>query len=269
MSAPGPVDEIMPAVERTYRALVHLIFAEADRRGEITRLDAATGFLVRLAGREFVFTAKHNLEGETPRSTGLGFPRELTVGVQIGIGVRGFLRGASEVDVAIVELDPAHQVLWRSAQPFEAHELGAVAEARSARALCLCGFPVAEVRRKPGVPGFQELHEVLATMQLVDEVPGYRSAQEPPEGRGIHVRYGGQAYDHRLGAWRDVSAPHGISGGPLIAIASDAAVRVLGCARSIENGVEWCEPVSEWLRLLSEHEDAQVAIAARRALEPV
>jgi hypothetical protein len=266
-----PIADLIPHVERIYRALVHLHFAEADASTRnITRYDAGTGFLVNLGSREFVFTAKHNLDGETPATTGVQIPRELTIPLHFGQGVRRFFRAEGDVDAAVVELDPAERVLWQSAQPFERHELGALAESRIARALCLCGFPVAERLAQPGLPGMDLVQQFRATMQLVDEVPDYKSTHEPPEGRGIHVRYGGQAYDHTRKEWRTVPPPQGISGGPLVAIGNNS-VRVLAVARSIENGVEWCEPAIECTRLLLDHDDPLVAaeaLAVVRAASP-
>src|SRR5260370_740288 len=83
---------------------------------EVTRYEAATGFLVKLGGRAFVFTAKHNLRSdvtlkdETPRTTGVAFPRTLTIPVHIGEGVRRFFRGEADVDAAVIELDPNQSV---------------------------------------------------------------------------------------------------------------------------------------------------------------
>jgi hypothetical protein len=261
-------DAMVPQVERIYQGLVHLQFAEADRATrQLTRYDAATGFLVNLGGRAFVFTAKHNLENETPRTMGVAFPRLLTIGVRIGEGVRRIFRTETDVDAAVLELDPGHGALWKSAKPFERREFGTLEEPRSTSALCLCGFPAAETKPQTGfpVPGPQYAH--LATMLLVDEVPGRRSSFEPSEGRGIHVRYGGRAYDHTLKIWREVAAPKGISGGPLVAINSEG-VRVLGVARSIEDGAEWCEPAIECARLLVQHEDPAVAAEALALVTP-
>lgn len=261
-----PVDELIPQVERIYRALVHLQFVETDpATRRVVRYEAATGFLVRLGGCEFVFTAKHNLDGETPSTTGLQIPRELTIPVHVGQGVGLFLRAEGDEDAAVVELNPDERWLWQSAVPFEHHELGAVAEARAARALCLSGFPVAQRRTQPGPPGMDSVQQFQAAMQLVDEVPEHRPTHGPPEGRGIYVRYGGRAYDHTLKAWRDVPSPKGMSGGPLVAI-GDNGVRVLGIARSIENDVEWCEPAIECARLLVRHRVPEVAAEASAVL---
>lgn len=264
-----PIDALVPHVERIYRALAHLHFADADpATGKLARYEAATGFLVKLGGRTFVFTAKHNLRSdvtlrdETPRTTGVAFPRALTIPVHIGEGVRRFVRAAADVDAAVIELDPNHSVLWQSSEPFERTELGTLAEPRSGDVLCLCGFPTAETQKRPGVPGMELQYEHLATMVLVSELPGRRSAHEPSEGRGIHVRYEGRSFDYGLKRWQDIAHPRGMSGGPLVAIGG-VAVRVLGIARSIEDGAEWCEPVVECVRLLVEHEDPAVAAEAR------
>jgi hypothetical protein len=227
----------------------------------MVRLETATGFLVKLGGRAFVFTAKHNLDNETPRSTAIQIPRSLTIRVRFGEGILRFFRAEGDIDAAIVELDPRQSVFWQSAQPFGRHELGSLAEPRSTSVLCLSGFPVAEMRAQSGVPDMDRLHEFRATMLLVSEVPGHRSTHEPSEGRGIHVRYDGESYDYNLKAWRDVSPPKGISGGPLVAI-QNGNVRVLGLARSIENETEWCEPVVECARLLLQHQDPAVAADA-------
>ena len=263
-----PIDALVPQVERVYRALAHLHFADADRdTGKLVRYDTATGFLVRLGGRAFVFTAKHNLqknefEEETVRSTGVAFPRELTIPVHIGEGVRRFFRAGSDVDAAVIELDPSQTVLWQSSEPFERRELGTLTEPRSGDVLCLCGFPTAETQERPGVPGMELQYEHLATMVLVSDLPGRRSTYEPSEGRGIHVRYEGRSFDYKLKRWQEIAHPRGMSGGPLVAIGG-GCVRVLGIARSIENGAEWCEPVVECARLLVQHEDPAFADEAR------
>jgi len=267
-----PSDETIPTpavgehvprqVERIYRALVHLNFAEADpSTRQIVRYEAATGFLVQLGGRDFVFTAKHNVEGETPASTGVQIPRELTIPVRVGQGVSRFILAEGDVDVAVIELDPRERVLWQSALPFGVEDFGGLMQPRDGAVLCLCGFPVAERQARRGVPGMDMMFQFRAIMQLVDEIPGRRSTHEPPEGRGIHVRYGGTGYDYSLKAWREVSPPLGFSGGPLLALRDDSA-HVLALARSIENGAEWCEPAVECARLLLRHVSPEVAADA-------
>jgi hypothetical protein len=269
----APFAELIPHVERIHRALAHLHFAEGVRQDgatRITRYETATGFLVRLGGRDFVYTAKHNLEGETASSVGVQIPRTLVVPCRIPQGAHKLLHAEGDIDAAVIELDPRMRGLWQSAQPFEGQELGLISEANSARTLCLAGFPVAAAKIDGAVPGMDLMGAFGAVMLLVRQAVGHRSDREPSEGRGIHVHYGGSAYNHGLKRWVQTSPPKGISGGPLAAIGNEG-VRVLGLARSIDDNVEWCEPAIECTRLLMQHEDAKVAAEAgaiiRRAAE--
>jgi hypothetical protein len=65
-------------VSASIARLTHLHFAEGNPvTGKLSRYDAATGTLVRLGGRGFVFTAWLYLDGERRISKGSEAPRAL------------------------------------------------------------------------------------------------------------------------------------------------------------------------------------------------
>jgi hypothetical protein len=96
---------------------------------------------------------------------------------------------------------------------------------------------------------------------------GRRAANEPAAVRGHHVFLSKNSTE-RDGSKFETFASFGMSGGPLL-LPGDAPL-LIGLVRSrepFEDGYDqWCEPVVEAIRLLTEHGNAAVADAARRII---
>jgi hypothetical protein len=268
------------ALERIKRAVV-AILTESDGQG----LDGGTGVLVRVGGREFVFTAGHNIwdkdRGALSEKIALGqLPRTVSSDIKPGDGSAGrvFVAPARpskypDPDVAVIETTEKTTLLSDRA-PYAEDELGTTSPLRVPH-LALAGFPTALVdvgekvdlgRLGRHTPlDFNLLSMVVPV--LVDRV----AREEPPKGRGVHVFVPGRVNDPDGSNERVAPHPRGVSGGPLVL--PDSNGTLIGLARSREDYPggdghdEWCEPVAEAVRLLLEHDSPDVRAAARRVLD--
>jgi hypothetical protein len=262
--------------ERVRRALVAVLIEE-----EPGKLENGSGVLVRLAGIEFVLTAGHNVWHRArgaPMTLAVGqLPRHVVVFIKPGDGSVQRVRvptgtsGWPEPDVAVIELSP-RALLQTDRKPFEEAEIGFFASDSPPRRLVLGGFPseLVDVDATPLVQGVvrKPKLDLFAVTTVAHSMSGRRAEHEPPMGRGVHI-FLSRSVTSREGGTAPNHSSEGMSGGPLVA--PDENGLLVGLARSresFEDGHDqWCEPVAEAVRILTEHEHADVAAAARRIVE--
>lgn len=235
-----------------------------------------SGVLVRLGGVEFVLTAAHNLWDDDADtwvddiriSSALPGPEVVPQTPARSFSPLPDSRGKLEPDVAVLELrDPSK--LRSDREPFEEEDIGFLPSSAPARALILAGVPAASAKvldRLTTEQGDERLKVSLTTLALhVFSIPDRRAAHEPPEGRGVHVFVGRHSAPDDQGVVHAVPDLKGMSGGPLML----GRGTLVGLARSkspFEDGDdEWCEPVVEAIRALTNYgQSTDVALAARR-----
>jgi hypothetical protein len=266
-----------PVIDRVNRSIV--IVLRDGTGGESWRV--GTGVLVRLGGREFVFTAAHNVwDGQQTVPVAIATPignlnRSLTLKPE---RMRTLLpegrdwEGSVEPDVAVIEpTDSA--VLSPRREPFDEETIGFLKTDGPSERLLLSGFPFDRIidhglHYVVGVGPARPIDPKPYTFD-VPSLPRTRASHEPTEGRGLHVFVPKMGKDW-LGR---VPFPgvSGMSGGPLCRRSGGGVL--VGLARSREDHgegtSEWCEPVVEAIRLLVRHDDPAVALAARRILDRV
>jgi len=252
--------------ERTRSATIGIV-TEGD---EEQPFYVASGVLVRLGGVEFALTAAHNV-WDAKRDPGREVIAFAMMQVPAGIALLSTLgrtagpvhvhrveQGeAPEPDVAVVELlDTTYLLPGR--KPFEEHEIRFCAHDQPPGPFVLCGFPRGRATLLPDlvIDGVTRRQLDLTRIPLVvRSLPRERFRQEPPSGRGLHV-------------FLDPGFPssEGMSGGPLVLPDKDGMLVGLARGRAPHGDGydEWCEPVVEAVRPLTEHRNPEVAAAARR-----
>ena len=268
---PAPPDDI---AERIDASIVHM-FMPGDSEQPFY---VGTGTLLRVGGFELVATAAHNLVDDSTKSfcdlnaiTICRLPSNLVLPLTIGKGAtpsiaRRHVPGPPNADgdiwpdVAVLELTK-DAILRTARQPFEEDELSTF-DSIEQRVAWIGGFPVACAEGEMPAYGF------TPRLVLVVTIPGARHSQEPPGGRGIHVRYGGTGYNHTRQLDEPIPRPHGISGGPLAVGGNLGRVHLVGLAARYNERAEdeWCEPVVEAVRLLVDHENVEIREGARCVL---
>ena len=236
------------------------------------RLDIGTGVLVTVGGKDFVFSAGHNLEDcrdkNDIRLFFPGYDRVLQATHGGGQGIVNY-RWAREPDVGFIELCPDDKLLWARRTPVRLDDLTTAKDVRPDEQLVLVGFPAEDTTTAEGLR--KDRQDVALSTKgicigaILDPV---HSPHEPLAGRGIHVRLHGEFFDSVTGENVKLPRPEGISGGPLVAV-SAGGVRLLGLARSAhgdDERYEWCEPAYEAARMLLEHENDDVREDVRRVL---
>ena len=260
------------AVQRAQGSIVCLYLN--DRGDHEDAWATASGVLARIGSRTFVLTAGHNLAGLQPRDVFLMFPRQKIVLPWSGGRCITRLFANEEPDVGVIELNEADRGYWGHMVALHETDFGGEAGAEAGEVMLLLGFPSARTHvekmkeaEDPRSPHFFA-SAGFAVRARLDE--GVRSPFEPPGGRGFHVVYHGATFfDPDTGRPAPLPPPNGLSGGPLVVV-SETKVRLLGLARSKhgeDEQFEWCEPASEAVRLLLEHDDPVVRSAAGRILQ--
>jgi hypothetical protein len=283
------------AFDRSKRSVVGLII-ESDEDEQPFYL--GSGVVVRLGGRDFILTAGHNVW-----STGLGRPAKIAVGrppdglstlIHPGDGSAGavyhptpaFAHKDPEPDVAVVEPTDT-TILPRPLEPFGEDEIVFFDTNRtvpvskteaSGRQLVVTGFPVRFASFGPGLaidPRVGTRGDIGATLvsMAAFTIPAPARKEhpfpaEPTAGRGVHV-YFSRRMEDQAGNITRLESPAGFSGGPLVFPEGDGLL--VGLARGaidhLDGWDEWCEPAAEAVRLLVDHREPEVAVAARRVWE--
>lgn len=257
-----------------------------------------SGVVVRLAGRNFILTAAHNVwskvHGRRAQIAVGRPPDNIITLIRPGDGSAGVIYhpvpGSSheypEPDVAVIE-PTERTILPAPLEPFGEEEIVYLdpnrtetlseTEVRGCE-LVATGFPVRFASYGPGLAlggkaGTRgELGANLVSMRAFT-IPSFARKEhpfpkEPPAGRGIHVHLSRKMEDAE-GKSVTLASPDGFSGGPLIAPESNGLLVGLmrGAIDHGESWDEWCEPAAEAVRLLVDHPDPAVAASARRVWE--
>jgi hypothetical protein len=259
-------------IERTCRALVRLGFYERDA-GNASLLGSpisASGILLSLGGREFVFTSRQCLENQTPSNISVQLYGERAVAGNTGDLIVSLFHAKGDVDAGVIELEPEAFDSWPAARPFEPHDLQSWVASQSDSNLCLCGFPFVETMSQPTLPGLQSNAPALVTQlveetqHVIDNTRSLATLSASRSTRAISIHYMGSFFDPALRIWREGQARK-MLGGVLVAITSSRATPV-GIGHHFENEDGWCEPLIECARLLVDHDSEQVTAAAREVV---
>ena len=218
-----------------------------------------TGVLVRLGGRDFVFTVGHlgDSAGKyEPSELTVVFPRDqIIVSRRPGDSIKR-VWGSKHPDVAVIELDPSDASLWTHMRPVTTEAMLDWREVSDDERVFLLGIPF-ELSSSDGASA----GGMIVVTRIIRDV---RSPSEPSEGHGFHLSYEFLAGpDFRSPRRID---PHGMSGGPIFAL-DRGEPKLLGLQRSTHaDKYLWCEPIGCALELLGEHDDPAVIRAVREAL---
>ncbi len=249
------------ATDWAERALVGIV---TDDDGHI---EGSSGVLVRLSGRDFIFTGGHCVRKS--RSAHLPVFLQFPVPglVLPSRANRAVTRIVSqdEPDVAVLVLNPEDRVLWRGFEPVLGDEIIGPKDAdESQDILVLLGFPAVLANGqmlRDGAPA------VASAPIIENRGVAARATSLEVAADGIFVDYGQKPYFGQDGMAAEVPDPVGISGGPLFAV-NERRRGLLGLARSIdrERHVQRFEPIAHALRLLLELHEADLSAEVERVL---
>ncbi len=254
-----------------------------------------SGVVVQLGGREFILTAAHNVwnkKHDRLAQIAVGMGTSLVSAlIKPGNGSAGrvFCPPAKcgqdpEPDVAVIE-PTVKTVLLPGRKPYGEDEItffypGSLSHETATEIagceLVATGLPVSFLEHEPGLElgggrGTRLSLSLTMSSMSIYSIPSRvdcpRFPMEPKEGRGFHVYFGRtmEGPDGAMAAWH----PDGMSGGPVVVPEGDGLLvgLVRGRMQYREGWDEWCEPAAEAVRLLVDHENADVAAAAMRVVE--
>lgn len=241
------------------RIPVRVALSHRNVRDEMDEPEYGTGVLVRLGGRDFVFTVGHLGESAgkyKPSELTVVFPRDqIIVGRRPGDSIKR-VWGSKHPDVAVIELDADDARLWAHMRPLTQEAMLDWREVGDSERVVILGLPFELASQDRSSAG-----GMMAVTHIVRDV---RSPSEPAEGHGFHLSY-------ELLDGPDFRAPRrinpaGMSGGPIIAL-DRGEPKLLGLQRSTHaDKYLWCEPIGCAIELLLEHDDPAVQRAAVESL---
>lgn len=247
---------------------------ELDDQERVTGV--ATGFLVDVGGRTFVFTAGHVVGGETdpdrearPFKLMIQFYRRdihLLAYPDRHIARVDWANAKATRDVGALELNPDSRSYWSQARPFNTADLVEpfAAGTRRDEDLVLVGLPAEFMREGAPHPGVKKAIVNEAIVVQADNV------EVGPRGLSVTYEAGRSVdrFDSRTGLpAKPLPQPQGISGGPLMLLDRETHnARVLGIARGYLDERQYFEPIHHALELLIDHPTPEVAADARLAL---
>lgn len=239
---------------------------------------SGTGALVRIAERDFIFSAGHNFRDMKREEIALCFRHPLFSLPWIqDKDVSGFWFNAGyrdQPDVAVLELNLARRNLWRDYQPIELRDFARWQHVDDETRVIVAGYPAAKQAVRPSeapldlrTERVKLTHSVTSVaISVVTKIRRDITTNEhaPPDGRCFHVGWEHIARSAGIADYEQIP-PHGVSGGPVFTI--DGAFRYIGIERSnFEDRALLCEPVVEALKLIRDHADDNVRTQVRDAI---
>ena len=104
-----------------------------------------SGTIVRLANRDFLFTAGHNIEDCKNEDVWIGFMGNGRDAVRLqpasGAGSSFIRPNPDDPDVAVIELPPARRSDWQAVEPFLPEDLALAESVGPSDCVLLCGCP--------------------------------------------------------------------------------------------------------------------------------